>query len=92
MELRSTDLNKYLEDGNMSAAFAEIEHQARMLAPDERARLAELLLESLSNDSLQEIEALWRSEIEKRVAAFDRGEVKTFLAEDVFAEARRIGP
>jgi putative addiction module component (TIGR02574 family) len=75
----------------MPSAFAEIERQARMLAPDERARLAEFLLESLCNDSLQEIETAWRSEIEKRVAAFDRGEVKTFLAEDVFAEARRIG-
>ena len=75
----------------MSSAFAEIEQQARMLAPDERARLAEFLLESLCNDSLQEIETAWRSEIEKRVAAFDRGEVKTFFAEDVFAEARRIG-
>ncbi|MFZ4437414.1 MAG: addiction module protein [Syntrophales bacterium] len=74
----------------MSSAFAEIEQQAGMLAPDERARLAEFLLESLCNDSLQEIEAAWQSEIEKRVAAFDRGEVKTFLAEDVFAEARRI--
>ena len=74
----------------MTVGFADIEHQARMLAPDERARLAELLLESLRNDSLQEIEALWRHEIEQRVAAFDRGEVKTFLAQDVFAEAGRI--
>ncbi len=75
----------------MSRAFAEIEQQAGMLAPDERARLAEVLLESLCKDSLQEIETAWQNEIEKRVAAFDRGEVKTFLAEDVFAEARRIG-
>jgi len=34
----------------MTVGFADIEHQARMLAPDERARLAELLLESLRND------------------------------------------
>ena len=76
----------------MSSAFAEIEQQARMLTPDERARLAELLLESLDHDPLPEIEASWQTEIEKRVAAFDRGEVKTFSAEDVLAEARRIGP
>ena len=75
----------------MSVAFAEIEQQARLLPPDQRACLAELLLESLDHDSIQEIEALWQTEIEKRVAAFDRGEVETFRAEDVFAEARRIG-
>ncbi len=45
----------------------------------------------VSPELRQEIEAAWESEIEKRVAAFDRGEVKTFLAEEVFAEARRVG-
>lgn len=35
------------------------------------------------------IETAWAQEIEERVAAFDRGETKTYAAEDVFAEARR---
>ena len=35
----------------MPRSFAEIEEQARQLPPDERARLAELILESLQETS-----------------------------------------
>jgi hypothetical protein len=41
---------------------------------------------------LAEVEAAWAKEIERRVTAHERGEVETFAAEDVFAEARRIAP
>ena len=74
----------------MSVSLDEVEQQARMLPPDERARLAEMLLESLQDASLSEIEAAWQREIEDRVAAYDRGEVETYPAEQVFAEAKRI--
>jgi putative addiction module component (TIGR02574 family) len=74
----------------MSISLAEIEQQARMLSPDERARLVDVLLESLRETPLAEIEAAWEREIEERVAAYDRGEVQTYRAEDVFAEAKRI--
>lgn len=74
----------------MSALLAELEQQARTLTPDERAHLAEVLLESLQDTALSEVEAEWQREIEHRVAAYDRGEVRTFPAEDVFAEARRL--
>ena len=68
----------------------ELEQQARALTPEERARLAEVLLESLRDAPLAEIEAAWDREIQQRVAAYDRGERQTFSAEDVFAEARRL--
>ncbi|MDE3018922.1 MAG: addiction module protein, partial [Nitrospirota bacterium] len=55
-----------------------------------RAQLAEFLLESLRDASDAEIKAAWDREIEERVAAYDRGELKTFSSEDVFAEARRL--
>jgi putative addiction module component (TIGR02574 family) len=74
----------------MSNTLAEVEQQARMLSPNERARLAEVLLESLRNDTLGEIQTAWQFEIEKRVTAYDRGEVKTFSAEEVFAEAKLL--
>lgn len=74
----------------MSLSLIEVEEQARMLSPDERARLAEVLLESLQNGAISEIEAAWQQEIENRVAAHDRGDTQTFLAEDVFAEAKRL--
>ena len=74
----------------MSITLAEVEQQARMLSPDERARLAEVLLESLRETPLSEIETAWDLEIEERVAVYDRGEVQTYSAEDVFTEAKRI--
>jgi len=72
----------------MSASLKQIEDQARALTPEERAKLAESMLESL-HSPLAEIEAAWAEEIEQRVAAFDRGEIPAHPAEDVFAEARR---
>ncbi len=74
----------------MSTLLTTLEQQARTLAPDERARLAEVLLESLNDTPLPEVEAEWQREIEKRVSAYDRGETQVYLAEEVFAAARRL--
>jgi putative addiction module component (TIGR02574 family) len=74
----------------MSVSLSDIEQQAKSLSPDDRARLAEVLLESLREKQLSEIERAWDREIEQRVAAYDRGELKAFSAQDVFAEARHI--
>jgi len=76
----------------MPDLVAELAERGRALMPEERSRLVELLLESLHEPPLSEIEAAWHKEIEGRVAAYERGEVETFAAEDVFAEARRIAP
>jgi putative addiction module component (TIGR02574 family) len=74
----------------MSDTLKELERQARALSPEERGRLADVLLESLRDAPLTEIEAAWEREIEERAAAYDRGELPTFSAEEVFAEARRL--
>ncbi len=74
----------------MATTLAEIEGQVRSLSAEERARLAEVLLESLHDAPLAEIEAVWEREIEKRAVAYDCGELKPISAEDVFAEARRL--
>jgi putative addiction module component (TIGR02574 family) len=76
----------------MADIVAELADRGRSLAPEDRSRLVELLLESLHEPPLSEIEAAWDAEIVKRVEAYKRGEVETFAAEDVFAEARRIAP
>ena len=73
----------------MSASLKQIEEQARALSAEERAKLAESMLESL-HTPVAEIEAVWEEEIERRVAAFDRGEISSYPAEDVFADARRL--
>jgi putative addiction module component (TIGR02574 family) len=74
----------------VSLTLAELEEQARHLSSEERARLAEVLLESLRDAPSAEIEAAWAHELEARVAAYERGESETFSAEEVFAEARRL--
>ena len=74
----------------MNTSLKQVEEQALSLNPDERAKLAEVMLESLSLP-LAEIEEAWAQEIEQRVAAYDRGEIPAYAAEDVFAEAKRIG-
>lgn len=74
----------------MATSLSDLEQQARSLSADDRARLAEVLLESLQGSHLHDVEAAWNREIADRVAAYDRGELQTFPAEDVFAEARRI--
>lgn len=76
----------------MADPVLELAERARNLAPEERSRLVELLLESLRASPLAAVEAAWAQEIERRVAAYETGEVETFAAEDVFAEARRIAP
>ena len=74
----------------MRTTCSEIEQQARSLSPDERARLAEVLIVSLCERPLVGIEAVWKREIEERVAAYDREKVQIYPAESLFAEARRI--
>ena len=73
----------------MQASLKQLEEQALGLNAEERAKLAETMLESL-NAPLAEIEAAWAHEIEQRVAAYDRGDIPAYAAEDVFAEAKRI--
>jgi len=82
-------MGSLIGDIGMASSLSDLEQQARSLSPDDRARLAEVLLESL-HGTVADIEAAWNREIEERVAAYDRGELQTFSAEDVFAEARRI--
>ena len=72
----------------MSALLKNIEEQARSLSAEDRAMLAESMLESL-HTSINDIEVACAEESEDRVRAFDSGEIPSYSAEDVFAEAHR---
>jgi putative addiction module component (TIGR02574 family) len=76
----------------MADPVADLAERAKSLQPEDRVRLVELLLDSLHAEPMAEVEAAWEQEIRHRVEAFERGEVETFSAEEVFAEARRIAP
>jgi putative addiction module component (TIGR02574 family) len=63
--------------------------EALRLPPVERAELAEDLLSSFEFQSRTAIDALWAQEAEDRIDAFERGEMSTIPAKEVFAEIEK---
>ncbi|KAA0219987.1 MAG: addiction module antitoxin RelB [Lautropia sp.] len=70
----------------MSTLVEELSARARTLSAEDRARLAEELLDSLA----AEAEAVGELEAERRVAEIESGVVTLITSEDVHAEARRL--
>jgi putative addiction module component (TIGR02574 family) len=70
----------------MPLAPKEIEAIALQLPLRDRARLAQRLVASLDEDS--EVEQAWAAEVERRVDAYDRGDIEAIPGEEVFAKAR----
>jgi putative addiction module component (TIGR02574 family) len=63
-----------------------IVQEALDLPVDQRARVAERLLESLDDLPEEEIERLWAKEALRRVEAADRGEIQSHPADEVHRE------
>ena len=63
---------------------------AASLLLEDRSRLVDILLESLHEPAIAEVEAAWELEIKRRLAEYDRGETYSIDAKDVFAKARSI--
>ena len=74
----------------MSALLDELSKKAQSLAVEERAQLAQELLESVERDVDPDVHAAWEAEIADRIAKYERGEAKFIPAEEVFAAARRL--
>ena len=74
----------------MSDQVTHLVQLGNKLAPAERSRLVAELLESLHEGELVEVEAAWDAEVERRLAAFDRGEVAALEGEAVLAKTRRL--
>ena len=74
----------------MHDQVAELVKRGRALAPQDRERLVDQLLESLNEPAAAELHKAWEAEIERRLAEYDRGDVQAIDAEDVFAKARLI--
>jgi hypothetical protein len=66
----------------------ELEMEALKLAPRERARLAEKLLESLEALSDEENTRLWAEEAQRRDDAWERDATAGRSASEVFRDAR----
>lgn len=74
----------------MSALLDELSKKSKALALEERAQLAQELLESVEREVDPEVQAAWESEIASRIAKYERGEAKLIPAADVFEAARRL--
>ena len=61
----------------------ELISEAVSLPVEIRLQLVEKLLESL-NPSNKDMDKLWATEVERRIAEIDRGEVETVQGDDVF--------
>jgi putative addiction module component (TIGR02574 family) len=66
--------------------------EALKLPPVERAELVEDLLSSFEFQSRTAVDALWAEEAEDRIDAFERGEMSTIPAKEVFAEIEKNRP
>jgi len=56
-------------------SLASIQEEIIQLDPTERAKLIDLLWESLDEARVKEIEAKWAAESEDRIDAYERGEL-----------------
>ena len=73
----------------MSAVFDELSSKAMTLSSVERARLADLMVESLDDAPLTDIDQAWIKLAQQRADEIRAGTAKTHDADDVIAEARR---
>ena len=73
----------------MRVIFDEVQKQAQLLTVQEKAALAQLLIEELdSSFDAGNIEQLWIAESQRRYEAYLRGEVKTVAGDEAMANAR----
>jgi len=70
----------------MSPNSENVLNLALALPPIERAELVEQLLGSFDFPSRQEIDSLWAQEVEDRINAFERGELSSKPAHQVFKD------
>ena len=72
----------------MSTLFEQLEQQARMLTPQEKASLARILIDELDTSSDSDVEQLWIAESQRRYDAYLRDELKSVAGEEVMSRAR----
>ena len=67
---------------------AILEREALRLPAHERALLADVLLGSLDDAAVRQIEAAWGKEAEARLAAYHQGEITALDGPEVLRELR----
>lgn len=78
----------YHSVNHSSMSFASIQDEITRLSSTERAKLIDILWESLDQQRVKEIEAKWAAESEERIDAVDRGELETVDGPGALRELR----
>ena len=73
----------------MSVQEKKIEQEALSSSVSYRAYLADKLLSSLDSPGQSEIDEAWANEVEDRIAAFERDEIKAVNEDEAFAELEK---
>lgn len=68
----------------MTAESKRVLQDALALPPTERAMLVEEILSSFDSPSRQQVDALWAKEAEDRIDAYERGDMRSSPAQEVF--------
>lgn len=72
----------------MQPTIEQLVEQAMALPSESRARLADLLVESLEGDDLGRIEQLWISEAKRRRDEVRNGQIETIEGDDALRLVR----
>ncbi|MGH9428094.1 MAG: addiction module protein [Terriglobia bacterium] len=72
----------------MSTTVEKLVEQAMTLPSESRARLADLLVESLDADELGRIDHLWAAEAKRRRDEVRAGQVETISGEEALRQVR----
>jgi putative addiction module component (TIGR02574 family) len=72
----------------MDTTVEKLAEQAMSLPTESRARLADILVESLDGDQLGTIDQLWLSEVKRRHKEVRSGRIKTIPGEEALQKVR----
>ena len=73
----------------MARSLKDLEDDLAQLTTAEKAAVARSLIDSLDEESDDDVERLWMAEAERRYVAYRRGEATSSLASDVFSRVRK---
>ena len=76
----------------MTPPSERILREALSLPPMDRAELVERILASFEFPARKDIDAAWARAVEGRIDAFERGEIRSSPANQVFREINRRPP
>lgn len=76
----------------MTVQAEQVLSAALALPPIDRAALIEAIFASFDFPARAEVDALWATEVEDRLAAYERGELAAVPAAEVFARLQAPSP